>query len=99
MASKKSWKIVPFKSGPGIFTCFGKVVEVLAVNSPPERGVTGFSFECNSPEQAEVTVEHLRRKLGGNTPEAKALRENNSYPNAKAFVLAVLGRKKGTKKK
>lgn len=80
-------RVIPFTSGPGIFAADGKTVEVIGVGS---GHVMGFKFSTKSPEQAEVTVLYLREQLMTDTPEANALRKENSYQNAVRFVRSVL---------
>jgi hypothetical protein len=86
---KNRCEFVPLGSGPGIFGCYGTKIRVIGFGRG-RPGIMGFEFAAKTKKRASATVKLLRQQLMTNAPEAKALREKNSYDNAMRFVLAVL---------
>ena len=81
-------RLLPLGSGPEIFRCEGRSVSVIGVGL--KLGLSGVRFRSESEKQAQATVDYLREKLASDLPEAKTLREENSFINMMGFIRKVL---------
>jgi hypothetical protein len=92
MSEERDGRTFSVSNGPQIFQAIGDRVEIRLKNSPFDRDtdLIGLAFYMRTPEEAALTVQHLRTELAKDTPEARALRRLNSSENVKRFVQAAL---------
>jgi NMD protein affecting ribosome stability and mRNA decay len=92
MSEERNGRTFSLSNGPQIFQAIGDRVEIRIENSPfdDNTDLIGLAFYMRTPEEAALTVQHLRTELAKDTPEARALRCLNSSENVTRFLRAAL---------
>jgi hypothetical protein len=94
MSEERNGRTFSMANVPQIFQAIGDRVEIRITKTPFDYNtdLIGFAFYMPTPEEAAVTVQHLREELEKDTPEARALRRLNSSENVKRFLQVALTR-------
>jgi hypothetical protein len=92
MSEERNGRTLSVGNVPQIFQAIGQRVEIKVETAAIDRNtdLMGLAFYMRTPEQAAAAVQHLRKELAKDTPEAQALRRLNSSENVTRFLQAAL---------
>src|SRR6516165_7433221 len=92
MSEERNGRTLSVGNVPQIFQAIGQRVEIKVETAAIDRNtdLMGLAFYMRTPEQAAAAVQHLRKELAKDTPEAQALRRLNSCENVTRFLQAAL---------